>query len=97
MDRHKLDGLVAPTEGPAWLTDFAAGDHFRTRSTSAAAIAGYPSITVPMGQAYGLPIGISFFGRAWSEPVLIEIAYAFEQMTKHRKPPRFKPTADLSA
>ena len=89
MTKHKLDVLIAPTEGPAWLTDFVGGDHFRTKSTSAAAIAGYPSITVPMGNVHGLPVGLSFFGQAWSEPKLIEAAFAFENSTPHRKKPTF--------
>ncbi len=96
MDKSKLDALVAPTENPAWPTDWVNGDHFTGSSSSLAAVAGYPDITVPMGLVFGLPVGISFFGRAWSEPVLIKLAYAFEQLTRLRKPPRFLPTADLS-
>jgi amidase len=92
MDKHKLDALVAPTGGPAWLTDLVAGDHFGGGSSSAAAVAGYPNINVPAGEVFGLPVGISFFGRAWSEPVLIRIAYAYEQASKLRKPPQFEPT-----
>jgi amidase len=92
MDKHKLDALVAPTGGPAWLTDLVAGDHFGGGSSSSAAVAGYPNISVPAGYVFGLPVGISFFGRAWSEPVLIRLAYAYEQASKQRKPPQFLPT-----
>jgi amidase len=92
MDKHKLDALVAPTGGPAWLTDLVAGDHFGGGSSSFAAVAGYPNINVPAGEVFGLPVGISFFGRGWSEPVLIRIAYSYEQASKLRKAPQFVPT-----
>jgi amidase len=92
MDAHRLFAIVAPTGGPAWPTDHVNGDHFAGGSSSPAAIAGYPNITVPAGQVFGLPIGLSFFGRPWSEPTLFRIAYAFEQATRHRQPPKFLPT-----
>ncbi len=87
MNEHQLDALIAPTGSPAWKTDLINGDNFGVFSSSPAAIAGYPSITVPMGFIDGLPVGISFFGRAWSEPLLIEMAYSYEQSTLHRKKP----------
>jgi amidase len=83
---------MAPTGSPAWKTDLIDGDHFMGGSSSAAAIAGYPSIAVPMGFIDDLPVDVSFFGKAWSEPVLLEIAYAYEQGTKHRKAPRYIPS-----
>lgn len=89
MEEHQLDAMVAPTGSPAWFTDWVNGDSFQLGSSSPAAHAGYPNITVPMGFVNELPVGISFFGQAWSEPVLIGIAYAFEQGTRHRKPPGF--------
>jgi amidase len=92
MDKFKLDALVAPTGGPAWITDLINGDHATGGSSSAAAVAGYPNINVTAGYLWGLPVGISFFGRAWSEPTLIKIAYSLEQLTKARQKPRFLPT-----
>jgi amidase len=92
MDRHKLDALVAPSGGPAPVTDYIHGGRNVGGSSSAAAIAGYPSITVPAGKVFGMPFGLSFFGRAWSEPVLLKIAYAFEQATMVRRAPRFLQT-----
>ncbi len=89
MDKHKLDAIIAPTGSPAWKTDWVNGDSFQVGSSSPAAMSGYPNITVPMGFIADLPVGLSFFGRAWSEPVLLEIAYAFEQGTKHRSAPKF--------
>lgn len=96
MRRHRLDALVAPTGGPPWPTDLINGDHFTGGYSSASAVAGYPHITVPAGYVFGMPVGISFFGRAYSEPMLIKIAYAFEQGTKVRQPPRFLPTVKFS-
>jgi amidase len=93
MDKNKLDALIAPTGGPAWPTDWLNGDHFAGGYSTASAVAGYPHITVPAGYVFGLPIGLSFFGRAWSEPTLIKFAYAFEQATKARRAPQFLPTA----
>ena len=95
MDKHKLDALIAPTSGPAWVTDLLVGDRGTGGSSTAAAVAGYPHITVPGGFVFGLPVGLSFFGRAWGEPTLIKLAYAYEQTTKLRKPPRYLPTVDL--
>ncbi len=92
MTRHRLDAIVAPTGSPAWPIDPVNGDHFLGASSTPAAVAGYPSITVPAGFAHGLPVGLSFFGRAWSEPRLLALAYAYEQATKHRRPPQFLPT-----
>ncbi len=95
MDKFHLDALVAPTGGPAWITDLVDGDHDSGGSSTPAAVAGYPIVNVPAGFVFGLPIGISFFGRAWSEPTLIKLAYAFEQATHFRQAPRFLPTAPL--
>jgi amidase len=92
MTKHKLDALIAPTGTPAWPTDLVNGDHFKGASSSPAAIAGYPNITVPAGDVQGLPVGISFFGRAWSDARLVSLAYAYEQATRHRKPPAFVPS-----
>ncbi len=91
MDEHRLDAIIAPTGTPAWKTDLVDGDHYMFGSSSAAAISGYPNINVPMGFVEELPVGISFYGRAWSESVLLEIAYAYEQGTQHRKAPKFLP------
>ena len=93
--KDNLDALIAPSNGPAWLTDHVTGDHFQGGSSSPAAVAGYPNITVPAGDILGLPIGISFFGAAFSEPRLLRIAYGFEQQTKHRVVPDFKTTIDI--
>lgn len=90
MNEHQLDAIIAPTGSPAWSTDWLNGDNFHLGSSSAAAWAGYPNITIPMGDIHGLPVGLSFFGRAWSEPILIEIAYGFEQRTNARIIPTFR-------
>lgn len=92
MDKEKLDAMIAPTGGPAWPTDLINGDHFAGGYSTPSAVAGYPHITVPAGYVYGLPVGLSIFGRAWSEGTLIKIAYAYEQATKHRQSPTFLPT-----
>ncbi|MBN2864272.1 MAG: hypothetical protein JXN62_13975, partial [Bacteroidales bacterium] len=89
MNDNNLDALIAPTGSPAWKTDLVLGDHFIGGSSSLAAISGYPAITVPMGFISSLPVGITFFGKAWSEGLLIEIAYSYEQATKHRRSPEY--------
>jgi amidase len=99
MTKYNLDALVAPTGGPAWLIDLVNGDGGTSSlpaPSSVAAVAGYPHITVPAGYFGGLPVGLSFIGRAWSEPTLIKLAYAYEQATRHRRPPTFASTADLA-
>ena len=89
MDKNLLDAIICPTGSPAWKTDLINGDNFGLSSSVYAALSGYPNITIPMGFIENLPVGLSFFGREWSEPLLIEIAYAYEQGTNHRKPPQF--------
>jgi len=99
MAKYRLDALVAPTGSPAWLTDLVNGDPGAANAeapSTVTSVAGYPHITVPAGYVRGLPVGISFFGRAWSEPTLVKIAYAYEQATKHRKPPTFGATAEIA-
>jgi amidase len=95
MTRLRLDAIVAPTGSPSWITDLLNGDHFLGASSTPAAVAGYPSITVPAGFTHGLPVGITFIGRAWSEARLIQYAYAYEQATHHRKPPQFLAAAPM--
>jgi amidase len=98
MAKFKLDALIAPTGGPAWFTDLVNGDGGTASApgpSTVTSVAGYPHITVPMGRVRGLPVGLSFFGRAWSEATLIKLAYAYEQATKHRRPPAFAPSAEL--
>lgn len=97
LTKHRLDAIIAPTGSPAWPTDPINGDHFTGSSSTPAAVAGYPTITVPMGQAFGLPVGLTFIGTAWSEGRLISLAYAYEQATKHRKPPTFVQTIPFEA
>jgi amidase len=95
IKKHKLDAVIAPTGGPVWPTDLANGDHFTGGYSTASAVAGYPHITVPAGLVFGLPVGLSFFAGAWSEPTLIKFAYAYEQATKARRGPKFIPTLKL--
>ena len=97
LKKDGLDAIVAITGGPAWLTDLVIGDHFLGGCSQPAAVAGYPHVTVPMGYVFGLPVNISFLSTAWSEPTLIRIAYAFEQLTQHRQAPRFLQTVNLNA
>jgi amidase len=95
MTKNRLDALIAPTQGPVWLIDLVTGDCAGGGGsfTQPAAVAGYPHITVPMGFVQGLPVGLSFVGRAWGEPLLLKLAYAYEQASKARKPPAFAATA----
>jgi amidase len=93
LQRYRLDAVVAPTGAPPWPIDLLNHDHFTGGSSTPAAVAGYPSITVPMGFVNELPVGLSFIGRAWSEPVLLGLAYAYEQATRHRRAPKYLPTA----
>jgi amidase len=95
MKKHKVDAIIAPTGGPVWTTDLVNGDHYSGGYSSASAVAGYPHITVPAGFAFGLPVGLSFFAGAWSEPALLKFAFAFEQATKARRAPKYLPTAEV--
>jgi amidase len=97
MREEKLDALVAPTGGVAWLTDYINGDHYGGSFSSPAAVAGYPHVTVPAGQVHGLPVGLSFVGGAWSEATLIAMAYAYEQATLRRRAPAFAATVNVRA
>jgi len=97
MTKHRLDAIVAPTGSPPWTIDLVNGDHFLGASSTPAAVAGYPSVTVPVGYGFGLPVGLTFIGRAWDEGTLIRLAYALEQATKHRQPPQFLPTAQVTS
>ena len=94
LARHRLDAILGPSGGPAWVTDLVHGDTFSVGSSGAAAVAGYPNVTVPAGHVHGLPVGVSFFGAAWSEPTLIRVAWAFEQAAPHRRPPQFRAGVD---
>jgi amidase len=97
VKKHRLDALIAPTGGPPWPTDLLNGDHFSGGYSSASAVAGYPHITVPAGYVFGMPVGISFFGAAFSEAKLIKMAYAFEQATKARRQPKFLSSVDFTS
>jgi amidase len=96
MDGQRLDAIVAPTGSPAWPIDLLNGDHFLGASSTPGAVSGYPHISVPVGRSFGLPVGLTFLGRPWSEGKLLALAYAFEQAVQVRRAPRYLPTVDLS-
>jgi amidase len=95
VTQHRLDAIIAPTAGPSWVTDWVNGDFDTGGCSTPAAVAGYPHITVPAGYVYGLPIGLSFFGPAWSEPKLLKLAYAYEQTSKLRREPKLLATVQF--
>jgi amidase len=95
VEQHQLDAIIAPTAGPSWVTDWVNGDFDTGGCSTPAAVAGYPHITVPAGYVYGLPIGLSFFGSAWSEPKLLKLAYAYEQASKLRREPKLLATVQF--
>ncbi|OLC78380.1 MAG: amidase [Gemmatimonadetes bacterium 13_1_40CM_4_69_8] len=97
LDQQKLDAIVAPTGNPAWPIDLVNGDHFLGGSSTPAAVAGFPHVTVPAGYVFGLPVGLSFIGAPWSEATLVRLAYAYEQATTLRQPPKFPPTVRVSS
>jgi amidase len=97
FEQHRLDAIVAPTGSPPWPIDLVNGDHFQGASSTPAAVSGYPAITVPAGYSFGLPVGVTFIGRDWAEPVLLRLASGFEAATRVRRPPRFLPTAELGS
>jgi amidase len=96
MAEHRLDAIVAPTGSPAWPIDLVNGDHFQGASSTPGAVSGYPHLSLPVGHSFGLPVGLTFLGRPWSEGKLLALAYALEQTINARRPPRYLPTADLS-
>jgi amidase len=93
---HGLDAIFSLTSNPAWLTDYVLGDHSVFGTSRPGAVSGWPSVSVPYGSVWGLPVGVSFLGPRWSEPRLLALAYAFEQATQGRRVPRFRPTVTPS-
>ena len=94
LEANKLDAIIAPSTGPAWPTDHVLGDHFTGAGYGVAAVAGTPSLTVPAGEAQGLPLGLTFMGRPYTEAELLGFGFAFEQATKARTAPQFRPTIE---